>query len=168
LLTQNFGGMEMSEKETYEISPIGKITRNENEVFLEINESIRPALKQLNHFSHVIILWWADQHDNEDSRNKLQTKTPYAEDVLTGVFACRSEYRPNPIALITCKILDVNEETGIVKIGNIDAFAGTTILDLKGYFPVCDRVKNATIPEWLSFWPEWMPDGGLGLEYKES
>jgi tRNA-Thr(GGU) m(6)t(6)A37 methyltransferase TsaA len=155
----------MIEKEIYQISPIGKINRNENEVFLEINESIRPALKQLDFFSHVIVLWWADQQNNKQSRNKLQTKPPYAEDKLTGVFACRSEYRPNPIALTTCKILDVNEETGIVKIANIDAFDGTNILDLKGYFPCCDRVKNAHIPEWLSFWPDWMPEEGLGLEY---
>jgi len=165
LSIQSSGGFKMSEKKTFHINPIGKINRKENEIHLEINESLTPALKQLDHFSHVIVLWWADQHDNKQSRNKLQTKPPYAEDKLTGIFACRSEYRPNPIAVTTCKILDVNEDSGIVKIGKIDAYDNTKILDLKGYFPVCDRVKDATIPEWLSFWPEWMPEEGLGLEY---
>jgi tRNA (Thr-GGU) A37 N-methylase len=47
----------------------------------------------------------------------------------------------------------------------MDAFDGTPVLDLKGYFPVCDRVKDVRIPEWTEGWGEWMPDEGLGLEY---
>jgi tRNA (Thr-GGU) A37 N-methylase len=94
----------------------------------------------------------------------LQTEPPYAEGRVTGVFATRAEYRPNPIALTTCKILDVDEEDGTVHVAKIDAYDDTPILDLKAYFPVCDRVKDASIPEWLVGWPEWMPDEGLGLE----
>lgn len=76
----------------------------------------------------------------------------------------RSEYRPNPIALTTCRILACDEIEGVVKIAKIDAFDGSPIIDLKGYFPVCDRVREARIPGWLSFWPEWMPEDGMGLE----
>jgi hypothetical protein len=32
---------------------------------------------------------------------------------------------------------------------------------------VCDRVQQAYVPEWLSDWPEWMPDGGIGLQEGE-
>ena len=46
---------------------------------------------------------------------------------------------------------------------DIDAYDGTPIVDLKAYFPVCERVKEAHIPEWLADWPEWMPEEGLGL-----
>jgi len=49
------------------------------------------------------------------------------------------------------------------EVSDIDAYDGTPIVDLKAYFPVCDRVKEATIPEWLSNWPEWMPEQGIGL-----
>ena len=93
-----------------------------------------------------------------------QCRPPYAEDKLTGVFACRSEYRPNPIAVTTCKVLDVDEENGVVKIADIDAYDGTRILDLKPYFPVCDRVKDARIPDWVDFGIDWLPENGLGLE----
>jgi len=89
----------------------------------------------------------------------MQTKPPYARGKLTGVFACRAEYRPNPIMMTTCRILEVNEEKGIVKIPWIDAHDGTPIVDLKAYFPVCERVKEPQIPEWLSNWPEWMSEG---------
>lgn len=151
----------MSEKFT--MFPIGVIRRNENGNYLEIFEPFRPALKQLDHFSHVMVFWWADKHDNEKSRNIMQTTPPYAEGKVTGVFACRAEYRPNPIAMTVCTIQDINEETGMVEIGDIDAYDSSPIVDLKAYFPVCDRVKDAYIPEWLSDWPEWMPEDGIGL-----
>jgi len=110
-----------------------------------------------------MVFWWADRHDNERSRSITQTRPPYASGKLTGVFAARAEYRPNPIAMTTCKMLEVDEGRGTVRVANIDAFDGTPILDLKAYFPVCDRVREATIPEWLSDWPEWIPQEGIGL-----
>ena len=150
-------------EETFEMYPIGYIRRLENGIHLEILEPFRPALKQLDHFSHVMVFWWADRHDNEKSRSIMQTEPPYAQGKVTGVFAARAEYRPNLIAMTTCKILGVDEEEGLVRIANVDAYDGSPTVDLKAYFPVCDRVKEADIPEWLSGWPEWMPEEGLGL-----
>ena len=147
----------------YQLYPIGYVRRPENEIYLEICDSIRPALKQLDQFSHVMVFWWADRHDNEDSRGIMQTEPPYAEGKVTGVFACRAEYRPNPIAMTVCKLLAVDEAQGTVRVADIDAYDGTPIVDLKAYFPVCDRVKEAHIPAWLSDWPEWMPEEGIGL-----
>jgi tRNA-Thr(GGU) m(6)t(6)A37 methyltransferase TsaA len=148
---------------SFQMQPIGYIQRTGTGIFLNILEPFRPALTQLDHFSHMLVFWWADRHDNEKSRTIMQTEPPYAKGKLTGVFATRAEYRPNPLAMTTCKLLEVDEEKGIVHIAEIDAYDGTAIVDLKAYFPVCDRVKDAHIPEWLSDWPEWMPDEGLGL-----
>jgi tRNA-Thr(GGU) m(6)t(6)A37 methyltransferase TsaA len=148
---------------TFHIQPIGTVRRSEEGLILEILEPYRPALMQLGNFSHVMVFWWADRHDNEASRGILQTEPPYASGKVTGVFATRAEYRPNPIAMTTCKLLAVDEENGILQVANIDAYDGTPIVDLKAYFPVCDRVKEANIPDWLSDWPEWMPEEGLGL-----
>lgn len=150
-------------KKEFRIFPIGTIQRSDDEIVLKILEPYRPALRQLEHFSHVMVFWWADRNDNEKSRGILQTEPPYAAGKITGVFATRAEYRPNPIAMTTCKLLSVDEKEGSVKVADIDAFDGTPILDLMAYFPVCDRVKSARIPDWLSDWPEWMPEEGLGL-----
>ncbi len=65
--------------------------------------------------------------------------------------------------MTTCKLIAMDEQNGFIEVAEIDAFDETPIVDLKAYFPVCDRVKEARIPEWLSDWPEWMPDEGLGL-----
>ena len=159
----------MSSK-TYELQSIGTVQRPESGLFLQIAEPFRPGLKQLEHFSHVIVLWWANQEDNKEGRSLMQCRPPYAEDYLTGVFATRSPQRPNPIGMTTCEISGVDEEKGIVQIVNIDAFEGTPIIDLKGYFPVCDRVKAAHIPDWLDWGIEWLPNEGMGFfeEYEEA
>lgn len=149
---------------TYEIHPIGYVKRFGEEVYLEILEPYRPALNKLEEFSHVIALWWADKHDNPEHRAITQTELPYAKGVKAGIFACRSEYRPNPIALTTCRIEEINHEEGNLKVNNIDAFDGTPLLDLKAYFPVLDRVKEVKMPWWTEGWPEWLPEEGIGLE----
>lgn len=148
------------DKSTYEMHPIGYVRGGgEGSGSLEILEPFRPALKQLDQFSHVIVVWWADRNDTPEARSLLQCNPPYAEDKCTGVFACRAEYRPNPVALTVCQILSVDEATGRVELPYIDADDGTPIVDLKAYFPICDRVRDAHIPEWLSGWPEWVEDG---------
>jgi tRNA (adenine37-N6)-methyltransferase len=147
----------------YSIAPIGAVRRTDEGIQLHILPDYRPALKALESFSHLIVLWWAGGCDTAELRGNLQCYPPYAPDVLTGVFATRAPYRPNPIAITTCKILSVDEANGIIRIADIDALDETEILDLKAYYPVCDRVREAHIPAWLEGWPEWMPDEGLGL-----
>lgn len=152
------------EQTVFSVYPIGSVRREDGRIHLQIDAAYRPALKQLGQFSHVMAFWWADRFDNEEGRTLLQTEPPYAPEHVTGVFATRSPYRPNPIAMTTCKLLGVDEEAGLVQVADIDAVDGTPIVDLKAYFPVCDRVAQAHIPAWLSDWPEWMPEEGIGLE----
>jgi tRNA-Thr(GGU) m(6)t(6)A37 methyltransferase TsaA len=150
--------MSTNEEKTIQLNPIGTVQNSGESFAVEIAAPYRPALKQLDQFSHVIVLWWADQNDNEQSRGLLQTRPFYAEEHLTGVFACRAEYRPNPIGSTVCKMLAVDEEAGLIRLEYIDAFDGTPVVDLKAYFPVSDRVKSARIPAWLSDWPEWVEE----------
>lgn len=156
-----------SNENGFQISSIGTIRRESNNeaktIALVVDEPFRPAMKELEYFSHIIVYWWADRHDTREYREMLQCNPPYAPDHTTGVFATRAPYRPNPISMTTCKILNVDETGGIIKVADIDAFDGTHIIDLKAYFPVCDKVQNAHIPEWLSEWPDVMPEQGIGL-----
>lgn len=160
----------MSHKQTFTVQPIGTVHRPDNERYLQIDPTFRPGLKQLEHFSHIMVLWWATEQDTAEARRQLTCYPPYAPDKLTGVFATRSEYRPNPVGMTVCEITAVDEESGLVRVRNIDAFDGTPIVDIKGYFPVCDRVNGATIPAWLDWGLDHLPDEGLGLyeEYEEA
>ena len=145
------------------IHPIGTVWRAENGLFIDVFPAYRPGLHQLSEFSHVIVLWWAALNDTPEGRNHLIAYPPYEPYLPTGVFACRSSQRPNPLLQTPCRLLAVDEESGRVQIQNIDAFDGTPVIDLKAYFPVSDRVKDARLPAWLAGWPEWFPEEGLGL-----
>ncbi len=146
--------------ESYQLRPIGYVHASETDgsYFLQIEEPYRPALKEMDQFSHVLVFWWADRMDTQQHRQIMITELPYAPGLEAGVFACRSEYRPNPIAMSTLMVLDVDVENGIVVLPWIDAFDGTPVLDLKPYIPVSDRVRNYRVAEWLADWPAWMED----------
>jgi tRNA-Thr(GGU) m(6)t(6)A37 methyltransferase TsaA len=158
--------MTMSEQaeSKYEVYPVGHIRRCDGRNYLEIAGAYVPALKELERFSHVQVLWWFDRCDDEICRSVTQTDQAPYEAPMLGMFACRSPVRPNPIGLTTAKIYGVDHGHGRVEIGEIDAFDGTPILDLKAYFPTCDRVREVRVPSWAAGWGEWMPEDGLGLE----
>ncbi len=147
-----------NEATAFRISPIGFVRTVENGGCLAILDRFRPGLKDLDQFSHVIVIWWADRNDTEERRNILQMHPPYATDQLTGVFACRSESRPNPLAITVCRIRSVDIAEGIVRVGYMDAHDGTPIIDLKAYYPVCDRVREPKVPEWIAHWPKCVED----------
>ena len=87
-------------QETYQMYPIGYVRRADQDIHIEILDANRPALKQLDQFSHVMVFWWADKHDNDASRGLMQTEPPYAPGQICGVFATRAEYRHNPVFII--------------------------------------------------------------------
>jgi len=133
----------------FKLYPIGKVEKKGKSVWLRIFERYADALKGLDGFSHVWVLYWFDKNDTPRKRSILQVHPRGNEkNPLTGVFACRAPVRPNLIALSLCKILSV--KGGVVHIKNIDAFDGSPILDLKPYAPGIDSpMKGVRLPDWL-------------------
>ena len=153
-MTKNNQGRE------FQLKAIGRVVMKESDsrCLLEIDTPYREALQQLDRFSHVMVFWWADQMDGEEQRQILTTELPYAPGESVGVFACRSEYRPNPIALTTLPLLGVDVDAGEVILPWIDAFDGSPVVDLKPYIPICERVRDVHVPPWIADWPLWMED----------
>jgi len=149
-----------------ELQPIGVVEADESEgkFQLRIFPQYHRALRYMNSFSHVIVFWWADGHDNPDDRAVLTTELPYAPGIQAGVFACRSEYRPNPVCITAMPILDLDEEKGLVTLPWIDAHDGSPIIDLKPYIPVSDRIRDFHVAEWMGEWPQWMEEAGAFFE----
>ncbi len=142
------------------IQPIGTVRATDDGFMLEIDKPYRAALNGLSDFSHVMVFWWAHQNDTPEMREILEVDLPYATAENVGVFACRSERRPNPIAVSTTGIIHVDVEAGSVILPWIDAFDGTPILDLKPFIPSSDRVRDFRVAPWMAEWPEWMEDAG--------
>lgn len=137
------------------VNPIGKISINEEGMFIKLNQRYIPALKALDGFSHLNVIWWFSGFDNEETRNILETPQPYknAPEVM-GIFATRSPVRPNPIALTAVQIININYENGTIQIAYIDANDNSPVLDIKPYTPSLDKVENPSVPEWCCHWPK--------------
>jgi tRNA-Thr(GGU) m(6)t(6)A37 methyltransferase TsaA len=110
------------------------------------------GLKEITGFSHLIILYWMHLRDNKNERQTLLVfPKKHAVGVETGVFACRSPSRPNPIGLCVVELRRV--EKCFLTVKGLDAAEGSPIVDIKPYLPRADCVPDARVPEWTKHGP---------------
>lgn len=145
----------------FQVTPIGTIHHKENGSFITVDPRYRPGLKALDGFSHLTVIWWFSDFNNEEARSVLDTPQPYknAPDIM-GIFATRSPIRPNPIALTTVEVIDIDYENGLIQVPYIDANENTPFLDLKPYTPSIDRVETPRVPNWCRHWPNSVEASG--------
>ncbi|MCB6203506.1 SAM-dependent methyltransferase [Extibacter muris] len=139
----------------FEVHPVGKIRSNGEGAFIELQKEYVQALTALEGFSHVNVIWWFSDFDNDKARAIITAEQPYkqAPDEM-GVFATRSPIRPNPIALTTSEVIGIDYENGIVQIAYTDANDASPVLDIKPYTPSLDRVEEPGVPGWCGHWPK--------------
>jgi tRNA-Thr(GGU) m(6)t(6)A37 methyltransferase TsaA len=101
-----------------------------------------PGLKDLEGFSHIILLY----HFHLSKEPSLLVK-PFLDEVPRGVFATRTPARPNPIGLSVVKLTGIRENRVLVE--DIDVVDGTPLLDIKPYVPRFDCRVDAIIG-WLA------------------
>ncbi len=148
----------MSSKE-YKVFPIGHVRTGAEGFFLDLDQAYWPALRGLEGFSHLNVLWWCHLLDQAQYRQTVECEQPYKQSpARLGIFATRAPVRPNPIALTAVAIQHIEYDRGVIQVYYIDAENGTPILDLKPYHPVSDRVREVTVPAWCRHWPQWMEE----------
>lgn len=133
---------------TCQLKAIGKVKNDENGTFIQLDPEYIPGLQALEGFSHIHVLWWFSDCDNNIDRNELQTEQPYkgAPEVV-GVFATRSPVRPNPIALTASEIINIDFTNGMIRVAFIDADDNTPVLDIKPYIHrVLTGLKRPVFP----------------------
>jgi tRNA-Thr(GGU) m(6)t(6)A37 methyltransferase TsaA len=146
-------------QENYQLNPIGIIHAAKKGFYLEVYKQYLKALQGLTGFSHLNVFWWADKADTGEYRKTIQCAKPYQKaPAKLGIFATRSEFRPNPLALTAVFILSVDYEKGLIYVPYIDAEEGTPLIDIKPYHKSVDRIKNVLVPDWCAHWPEWYED----------
>jgi len=125
----------------------------EHEAEVRIFPEFCAGLRGIEDFSHLIILYWIHLRDTEEDRRTLLVfPRRHAVNVETGVFACRSPSRPNPIGLCVVELLHIDE--CILTVRGLDAMEGSPIIDIKPYIPRADSVPNAHVPEWTQHGPK--------------
>ena len=99
---------------------------------VEIFETFADGLKDLDGFSHIILLYYFHRSNGY----KLEI-IPFLDNKSHGVFATRAPNRPNSIGL---SIVQLNKiENSILYIENIDVLDKTPLLDIKPYVPDFDE-----------------------------
>jgi len=139
---------EIRDKTVFHVYPVGKVRKTDDATFLEIFDQYQDAMKGLENYSHLYVMYWFHKNDTPEKRSILQVHPMGKKEIpLTGVFACRSPLRPNLIALSLCKMLAL--ENNRIIIDKIDAFHDTPIIDIKPYIPALDTTSEAVrLPNW--------------------
>ena len=103
------------------------------------------ALRGLEGFSHIWLVWVFDQAVRKDWSPTVRPPR-LGGNTRMGVFATRSPFRPNPIALSCVKLAGIaeTEDHGtVLRILGADLMDGTPILDIKPYIPYADSHPEA-------------------------
>ena len=98
---------------------------------VEVFEEYRAGLKDLDGFSHIVLLY----HLHRSQRFDLNV-VPFMDSEPRGVFATRAPKRPNPIGLSVVQLNSI--ENGVLCVQNLDILDGTPLLDIKPYVPEFD------------------------------
>lgn len=98
------------------------------------------ALRGLDGFSHLWIVFLF--HQTAHNPWKATVRPPrLGGNERVGVFASRSNFRPNPIGLSVVELLGIDGTR--LHLGGGDFLDGTPVLDIKPYIPYADSIPSA-------------------------
>lgn len=146
-------------KRTIPFTPVGKVMQEGPATRIIIEETYRKALKGLDEFSHLTVIWVFDQAVWDDSYQRTPPCYRLLDHEL-GVFATRGPFRPNAIAMTLCRIIELDERQGSITIDWIDAEPGSPVLDVKPFHPSMDVTQDYSMPSWCSHWPRSREESG--------
>jgi tRNA (adenine37-N6)-methyltransferase len=117
------------------------------ESILEIDSRWAAGLDGLEEFSHLVVLFYLDRMPRRRTAGTPRKPEDHPDTPEVGFFATRTPKRPNPIG-IACPRL-IRREGNRLVVAGIDAWDGTPILDVKGYYLRDELRPDATAPDWL-------------------
>jgi len=112
--------------------PIQGIFNGDVEAWIELKDKYAGGLKDLDGFSHAIILYYFHKSQREEIESQ-----PFLEQNKHGIFAIRSPHRPNHIGLSIVKIKKI--EANKMYFTEVDVLDQTPLLDIKPYVKYFDR-----------------------------
>jgi tRNA-Thr(GGU) m(6)t(6)A37 methyltransferase TsaA len=129
-------GLIRSDHRDAERTPIQPVYAHRCPGRAEILPRYAEGLKDLDGFSHVILIY----HMHRAGQPLLVVK-PFLDDVPRGVFATRHPRRPNPVGISVVRLVRI--EGAVLRLEDVDILDGTPLLDIKPYVPRFDQVENA-------------------------
>jgi tRNA-Thr(GGU) m(6)t(6)A37 methyltransferase TsaA len=121
--------------------PIQGKFKDDVEAWVELEDKYVKGLKDLDMFSHAILLFYLHKSDKENIEGK-----PFLEDNVHGIFAIRSPHRPNHIGFSVVKIKAIHNNK--LFFTEVDILDGTPLLDIKPYVKYFDSRENV-VSGWI-------------------
>ena len=122
--------------------PIQGTLAKDSKGTVEVYPEYRAGLKDLDGFSHIILLY----HFHLSKGYSLKVK-PFLDDEVRGVFSVRAPKRPNPIGFSVVKLENVVDN--ILYINEVDIIDNTPLLDIKPYVSKFDS-RTDTRNGWVA------------------
>ena len=101
------------------------------------NPGYENALRDLEGFSRIWLVWWFHRNDTW----RPQVLPPRGPARRRGLFATRSPHRPNPLGITPVQLLRVEKRR--LFLGPCDLVDGTPVFDIKPYVPAYDAFPDA-------------------------
>lgn len=114
-------------------------------IIFEPEYRVHDAVRGLEGFSHIWLLWCFSQSIREDWSPTVRPPR-LGGNTRMGVFATRSPFRPNPIGLSSVKLIKIDFDSPdgpVLYVAGADLMNGTPIFDIKPYLPFTDSHPEA-------------------------
>ena len=121
--------------------PIQGKFKPEIKAYIELKTEYSAGLKDLEGFSHAIVIYYFHKSQKEEVVGK-----PFLEDKKHGIFAIRSPHRPNHIGLSVVKVEKIKGNK--LHFSEVDMLDQTPVLDIKPYVKYFD-IRDSTVSGWL-------------------
>lgn len=115
-------------------------------VIFEPEFRVPEAVRGLEEFSHLWLIWQFSQNQREDWSPTVRPPRLGGNRRL-GVFATRSPFRPNPLGLSCVRLVEVRQDRAlgpVLVVAGADLMDGTPIYDIKPYLPYADARPEAS------------------------
>jgi tRNA-Thr(GGU) m(6)t(6)A37 methyltransferase TsaA len=106
------------------------------------------ALRELDSFSHVEVIYFFDQVPEGKIERGARHPRGNEDWPLTGIFAQRGKNRPNRLGLTVCRIRAVHDLT--IEVEGLDAIDGAPVLDIKPWMTEFAPRGEVHQPAWAS------------------
>lgn len=114
------------------------------------------ALDGIEDYSHILVLFWISRLQPAQRKIKKIHPKSRPDLPLVGIFATRTQYRPNPIGLTLVKL--ISRDKNVLKVKGLDALQGTPIIDIKPISPRHEFLRKYRIPKWYDkLWTKARP-----------
>ncbi|MDP9357624.1 MAG: SAM-dependent methyltransferase [Chloroflexota bacterium] len=118
------------------------------ESVVEIYPEWAAGLAGIEEFSHLVVVLYMDRAEprrpDEPLTHRVESLDGMPE---VGLFGTRTPRRPNPLGLSYPRLL--RRDGNLLRVSGMDAWPGTPVLDVKGYYLRDELQPDAMAPGWL-------------------